>query len=61
MVDLNAELATVTNSSVIQRLKLILEKVESGQLSEIPVDALRRNIQYAVNLIQGGIDVPDDR
>lgn len=40
--------------SVVQRLKLILEKLESGQLDQVPPEVLQKNIQYAIQLIQDG-------
>jgi len=59
-VDLNSELTTVTNQNVVQRLKLILDKLEGGQLEAISPEVLRKNIHYAVQLIQDG-DVEKDR
>jgi hypothetical protein len=53
-VDLNAELTSITNRSVIQRLKLILDKLDTGQLEAISPEVLRKNIHYAVQLIQEG-------
>lgn len=53
-VDLNTELTSITNRAVIARLKLILEKLDSGQLEAISPDVLRKNILYAVTVIQGG-------
>lgn len=53
VVDLSIELSNLTKSSVIQRLKLILQKLESGQLEDISKDTLSKNIQYAVDFIQG--------
>jgi hypothetical protein len=53
-VDLNAELTSITNRAVIARLKLILEKLDAGQLEAISPEVLRRNLLYAVTFIQGG-------
>lgn len=53
-VDLNTELNSITNRAVIARLKLILQKLENGQLEAISPEVLSRNILYAVTLIQGG-------
>lgn len=53
-VDLHTDLPTLSNMSVVQRLKLILEKLESGQLDQVPPEVLQKNIQYAIQLIQDG-------
>ncbi|CAL8100688.1 unnamed protein product [Orchesella dallaii] len=60
-VDLNADLSTVSNVSVVQRLKLILEKLEAGQLETVPPEVLQKNIQYAIQLIQDGDSIKDRR
>ena len=64
-VDLNSDLTNLSSSGVTQRLKLILEKLESSQHQEqqsqqqqqelqVSREVLRKNIQYAVDLLQQG-------
>ncbi|CAG7729291.1 unnamed protein product [Allacma fusca] len=53
-VDLNSDLTTLSTSAVTQRLKLILDKLESGQQEEVSREVLRKNIQYAIELLQEG-------
>jgi hypothetical protein len=61
VIDLQDELGVVTQSSVLQRLRLLLEKLESDSESPLPVEIIRRNIKYAVELIQDGPAGPEQR
>lgn len=53
-VDLHADLPSLSSVTVVQRLKLILDKLESSQLDTVPPEVLQKNIQYAIQFIQDG-------
>ena len=59
VINRNEDLGVLTHFSVLQRLKVLLEKLESGTATPIPPEIIRKNIKYAVDLIQDGAAGPD--
>jgi len=58
VIDLGEDLEVLSHSLVIQRLKLLLEKLNNGVTAEeVTPDVLKRHIQYALDIIQDGANV----